>query len=144
MGHGVSGTPGHKNSLAPDEPALNAETLAELRKVMPETAIREIFTVLIADMKQRLRSIEAALAAGDAQQVRRIGHSIKGACAMAGAAKAARLAALIESGALDGQATGSGEVTSKVDQLDNNIPILNDLHTAIGNLERILSSGFSA
>ena len=123
---------------------LDAETLAGLRKVMPETAIREIFTALIADMKQRLSSIEDALAAGDADRVRHIGHSIKGACGMVGAAHAARLGALIEAGALDGAVPTAGVVTSGVNQLDNNVPILNDLHTAIGHLERILSSGFSA
>jgi len=125
------------------EGVLDAETLAALRKVMPEAAIREIFTVLVADMKQRLSSIEAALVAGDAEQVRRIGHSIKGACAMTGATKAARLAALIETGALDGVAFESRVATSKVNQLDNKVPILNDLHIAIGHLEAMLRSGFS-
>jgi hypothetical protein len=58
--------------------------------------------------------------------------------------QAARLGALIESGALDADAGyGAGFATSS-DQLDINTHILRDLRSAAENLERILKEGFPA
>jgi CheY-like chemotaxis protein/HPt (histidine-containing phosphotransfer) domain-containing protein len=114
------------------EPVVEAATLARLREMMSETAVREIYAAVVADLNKRLASLEAAIAAGDASQVRSIGHAIKGGCGMAGALQAARLGALLE--ALPPQPKGN--------HLDNSSMLLRDLRAALGNLERMLNSEF--
>jgi HPt (histidine-containing phosphotransfer) domain-containing protein len=80
-----------------------------------------------------VNAIQAAVEKNDAAEVRRLGHSIKGGCAMAGAAQAARLGALIEEGALE--VTGP---QGYVNHLDNSAPVLEDLRSAAENLKRML------
>jgi HPt (histidine-containing phosphotransfer) domain-containing protein len=89
---------------------------------------------VVADLGKRTEALEAALNRRDPATIRRIGHAIKGGCAMAGAAQAAHLGALLESGVLDG---GS-------DQLDNSMKLVHDLRTATRNLERMLKAEFPA
>ncbi len=86
--------------LDPNEPVVSAEVLAQLRKVMPEPAVRQIYSAVVADLARRIEALGAAIAKGDAAEIRRIGHAIKGGCGMAGALQAARLGALLESRAL--------------------------------------------
>jgi CheY-like chemotaxis protein len=112
-----------------DEPAVNPEVLARFREMMPEASVREIYAAVIADLARRIKALEAAAASGDAVEVRRIGHSIKGGCAMCGAQQAARLGALLETAS---------------DQLDNSAKLIRDLRTAAGNLERMLNVEFPA
>ena len=121
-----------------DEPALvvDLETLTQLRQIMPEAALREIFTALVGDLHKRVQSLENALAQGDAAELRRLGHSIKGGCSMVGAIQASRLGARIESGALD-----FSPVLASNPKLDHNANVLIDLRLAIGNLERMLLEG---
>lgn len=118
----------------PGEPVVNEETLAQLRVMMPAAGVREIFSAVIADLHRRIPLLEAALDRNDAKEIRRIGHAIKGGCAMAGALGAARLGELIESGVLD---RGG-------DQLGNSTRLLGDLRTAALNLERMLEAEFPA
>ena len=58
--------------------------------------MRQIYAAVVADLDKRMQALEAAIASGDAAEVRRIGHAIKGGCGMAGALQAARLGALLE------------------------------------------------
>ena len=129
----------HAIALPLDEPApvVSPETVTQLRQMMPESALREIFAALVADLHKRIHTLESALAQGDAAACRRIGHAIKGGCSMAGAAQAARLGARIESGALD-----LGPVPPLDFKMDHNASVLSDLRLAIGNLERMLVEGF--
>jgi CheY-like chemotaxis protein/HPt (histidine-containing phosphotransfer) domain-containing protein len=117
---------------APEKPVMDTKTLLQLRDMMPEAAVREIFAAVVSDLGRRIAALETAIAKGDTAEVRRIGHAIKGGCAMAGAAQAAQLGGLLESGILD---KGS-------DQLDNSIRMLHDLRTATRNLERMLKVEF--
>src|SRR5580692_707890 len=117
-----------KPGLDPSAPVVNAETLAQLREMMPETAVKQIYYAVVADLNKRLAALEAAIAKGDDAEVRRIGHSIKGGCGMAGALQAARLGALIEEAVLD----------TKSNHLDNGSILLGDLRAAARNLERML------
>jgi len=105
---------------------------------MSEGAIREIYAVLVDDLVRRLSAIEAAIVRGDRVEARRIGHTIKGGCAMAGALQAARLGALIESGALESENHPEGN------HLDNNAPVLRDLRAAARRLEHMLVGGLPA
>ena len=107
---------------------------------MPKSAIREIFTAIVADLHRRQHALLLAIALEDASEVRRIGHAIKGGCAMAGATQAARLGALIENGAVEQIA--SFATSSDSNHLDDNSSVLHDLRIATSNLERILREDF--
>lgn len=122
------------SALDPDAPVVNTETLAQLRSLMPESAVRQIYAAVVADLIKRTAALEAALAEKNAAEIRRIGHAIKGGCSMAGATQAAALGALLEGGALE----------LKGNQLDNSSPLLKDLRAATGALQRMLEAEFPA
>jgi CheY-like chemotaxis protein len=114
--------------LEPDAPVIDVAVLAQLRALMPEPAVRQIYRAMISDLDQRATALQAALARGDSTEVSRIGHAIKGGCAMAGALQAARLGAVIEKGVR----TASGN------QLDNSAMLIGDLRAAARALESML------
>ena len=118
----------------PDAPAISPETLTQLRQLMPEAAVREIYQAIVADLIKRSQALEEAIANGDQAEIRRIGHAIKGGCAMAGALQAARLGALLEAVPLE--LAGN--------QFDNRSSLLNDLHSATAALQRILDAELPA
>ncbi|MGB8031910.1 MAG: response regulator [Terracidiphilus sp.] len=120
--------------LDPNEPVISAEVLSQLRKVMPESAVRQIYSAVVIDLSGRIEALGAAIAKGDAAEVRRIGHAIKGGCGMAGVLQAARLGALLESTPLN----------SKDNQLDNSAVLLSDLRAAAQGLERMLDAELPA
>ena len=123
-------------ALEPNEPVVNAETLAQLRAMMPETAVRQIFAAVVADLTVRLEALQTAMAKGDTAEVRRIGHAIKGGCGMAGATQAARLGARIEALGMAARPGGN--------ELDNSARLLADLRSATQNLQRMLDAEFPA
>ena len=111
------------------EPVVDAETLAQFRQLMPEAAVRQVYATVAADLKQRCIALQAAIAKGDATEVRRIGHAIKGGCGMAGVRYAARLGALLE---------------SESDELNNSAVVPRDLQDTAEKLERMLDVEFPA
>lgn len=113
--------------LDSDEPVVNLEILGQFRQMMPESAVREVYFAVVADLKKRIDAIEAAMTKCDAVAVRRIGHSIKGGCGMTGARQAARLGELLE---------------TESDELNNCAAILKKLRNALQNLERMLEIQF--
>jgi len=113
-------------------PVISPETLAQLRSLMPEKAVRQIYTAIVKDLTQRTDAMEAALAKADAAEVRRIGHAIKGGCGMAGALQAARLGARLEA------------LQPESNQVDNSNRLLTDLRTATRNLESMLEGELPA
>jgi CheY-like chemotaxis protein len=120
------------------EEMICAQTLAQLRSMMPESGVREIFTALVDDLDRRINAIQLASYKGDAAEVRRIGHAIKGGCSVAGALQAARLGALIEEGAAE---QGSASLAGS-NHLDINAPVLLRLRAAAAGLRRMLGEGF--
>jgi CheY-like chemotaxis protein len=120
--------------LIADEPIVHAETLAQLRAIMPDTAVRQIFAAIVADLAKRLPALQLAIASGNHAEIRRIGHSIKGGCGMAGARQVARLGALLESDSFE----------AKGNHLDNSSQVLADLRAATEALERMLEKEFPA
>ena len=110
-----------------DVPVVSPETLAQLRGMMPPTAVREIYVAVVDDLDKRAPALRRALAAGDAREICRIGHAIKGGCGMAGALQAARIGAWLE---------------AKGDKLDNVPQILIELRIAAQNLRRMLEAEF--
>lgn len=120
--------------LDPGEPVVSLETLGQLRQLMPESAVREIYVAVVNDLKRRIEALGVAISKHDAPEVRRIGHAIKGGCGMAGALQAARLGALLEAGPF--------EVDDN--HLDNSRTLLRDLRTAARGLQRILEGELPA
>ena len=114
---------------AAQEVVINPETLAQFRQLMTESTVREIYSAVVSDLHKRLAALQSALAAGNQDEIRRIGHAIKGGCGMAGAMQAARLGAILE---------------SKSDQLDNCADALQELYSATERLERMLEKEFPA
>jgi HPt (histidine-containing phosphotransfer) domain-containing protein len=120
--------------LDPTEPVVSVEVLSQLRKVMPEPAVRQIYSAVVTDLSRRIEALGVAIAKGDAAEIRRIGHAIKGGCGMAGALQAARLGALLEATPLN----------FKDNQLDNSADLLSDLRAAAQGLERMLDAELPA
>jgi CheY-like chemotaxis protein len=109
------------------EPVVNPETLAQFRQLMTESTVREIYEAVVSDLNKRLIALEKAIAEGDRDHVRRIGHAIKGGCGMAGVVQAARL---------------GGQLEANSDQLDNCAGALQELYSATKRLERMLEREF--
>ncbi len=128
----------HPRAATPEldagEQTVNPETLAQLRAMMPETGVRQIFEAILDDLARRTQALREAIASRNWPETRRIGHAIKGGGAMAGAVQLSRLGALIEDGALEPQ----------VNQPDNSFVILANLHAAGENLKRMLEVEFKA
>ncbi|HEY1985356.1 MAG TPA: response regulator [Terracidiphilus sp.] len=112
-----------------DAPVVSAKVLSQLRGMMPESSVREIYAAVVSDLDKRASAIQRAMAAGDFDEIRRIGHSIKGGCGMAGAMQAAHLGSLLE---------------TRGDHLDNVYAILLELKSAGRNLRRMLDTEFPA
>ncbi|MGA7341033.1 MAG: response regulator [Terracidiphilus sp.] len=117
-----------------DAPVVSLEVLAQLRQLMPEAAVRQIYQAIVADLDRRAKTLETAFAKGDWAEIRRIGHAVKGGCAMAGALQAARLGAMLE-------AAGLG---SAGNQSDNSARLLNDLRSAAQALQGMLDGELPA
>lgn len=129
--------------LDPSERIVNPETLAQLREMMPASAVRQLYQAIVADLARRMTALEAAIARNDGAEVRRIGHAIKGGCGMAGAQQAARLGSLLEDGILEQKAPpGAPGGGSGINHLGDSTSILSDLREAARNLERMLSVEF--
>jgi len=121
-------------SPQPDEPVVSPETLAQFRRMMPEPAVRQIYTAVVADLRRRVHELGAAIGRNDETEIRRIGHAIKGGCGMAGALQAARLGALLE----------SGNAGPESYRLDNKATVLRDLRAATHALEVMLEAELPA
>ncbi len=111
-----------------DVPVISPKTLAQLRSIMPETGVLEIFAAVAADLKTRQALLETAILRGDSAEVRRIGHAIKGGCSMAGALQAARVGELLE---------------TRGDDLEYSRSVLTHLRAATANLRRMLDADLS-
>jgi CheY-like chemotaxis protein len=125
---------GHASKLtyvdvARDEPVVSPDTLAEFRQMMPESTVREVYLTVFADLEKRIAALETAIAARNAEEVRRIGHTIKGGCGMAGARQVSRLGARLE---------------AESDELNNSDSIWLELKQAAESLKRMLEVEFSA
>ena len=115
------------SELSANEPVVSAKILSQFRQMMPEATVREVYVAVVTDLKKRMTALDVAIAKKDVTEVRRIGHTIKGGCGMAGARQAARLGALLE---------------AERDELNNSAAIRVELTLAQENLERMLEVEF--
>jgi CheY-like chemotaxis protein len=81
-------------------PSLDSSTVTKLQAIMPPSAIHELYTVYVADTRQRISDLERYSADGDEESLRRCAHALKGAAAMAGVPGIASIAAGLEAGHL--------------------------------------------
>jgi two-component system, sensor histidine kinase and response regulator len=87
-------------------PSLDSSAVSKLQAIMPPSAIRELYTVYVADTRQRISELEQYSASGDDESLRRCAHALKGAAAMAGVPGIASIAAGLEAGRLPRQDHG--------------------------------------
>ncbi|HEY6491273.1 MAG: response regulator [Terracidiphilus sp.] len=116
-----------RSDFSADEPVVSPKILSQFRQMMPEATVREVYVAVVSDLKKRNDALGAAIARRDVTEVRRIGHTIKGGCGMAGARQAARLGELLE---------------AESDELNNSAAIQLELKVAQENLERMLKVEF--
>jgi HPt (histidine-containing phosphotransfer) domain-containing protein len=82
---------------------------------------RELLDLFLADARQRLAQLEAALGTGDLKEVAATAHSIKGAAANLAAGRAREIACAIESRGRAGDGTGlaalSGDLAAEIERV---------------------------
>jgi CheY-like chemotaxis protein len=108
-----------------DPAVLDQLVLGKLKAMMPDAALREVYSAVAADLETRLVTLSAAMDAGDVTAVASIAHTIKGGCGMVGLSGATEAAARLENSNLP--ATWPEELLQ--------------LHFALGNLQGILANG---
>lgn len=119
-----------RSYLDPNDPVVSTEILTQLRQLMPDSSVREIYAAAIADLARRIEALSRAISRRDSDEIHRIGHAIKGGCGMAGALQAAHLGALLE----------TAPTAAEDNHLDNSKMLLRDLQAATRALERMLDA----
>jgi CheY-like chemotaxis protein len=108
-----------------EDAVIDPLVLGKLKAMMNAAALREVYTATAADLEGRLATLAAAMQDGQAAEVVRIAHAIKGGCAMVGLSAAKDSAARLE--------TGNQSETWQNE--------LSQLHFALDKLQGILSDG---
>jgi len=111
-----------ENQTSPIDPAV----LGKLKAMMPTSAVREIYVATAADLDTRLAALQAAMDGGNAAEVARIAHAIKGGCAMVGL-------------------TGAREAAARLETINLPVTWLNELeqlHFALTGLKGMLGDDF--
>ncbi len=129
-----TGSAARQASPPAEYPVLSQAVLGQLRQMMPERGVRQIFAALVEDLDKRIAALENAIAGADLPEIRRIGHAIKGGCSMGGAMQASHIGSLLE--ALPESGEGN--------QLDNSTALLADLRAAAAALRRMLEAELPA
>jgi CheY-like chemotaxis protein len=115
------------SDFGPHEPVISPKILSQFRQMMPAATVKDVYLAVLSDLQKRVAALEGVIARGEATEVRRIGHTIKGGCGMAGARQAARLGALLE---------------AEGDDLSNSAALRLELKEATENLGRMLEVEF--
>jgi CheY-like chemotaxis protein len=106
-------------------PAIDPIVLAKFHGMMPASAVREVYAAVASDLETRLTTLIAAIDNGDAVEVARIAHTIKGGCGMVGLTIATEAAARLEA-------------STRRETWPND---LLQLHFALDKLQHILGNG---
>jgi two-component system sensor histidine kinase TorS len=118
------GHPGRPAPVSAAAEALDMAVVEKLLTMMRAQALLDLFAACIADTRACIDGLRNQ--PGDADEVRRLAHRIKGAASMVGASRLGRLAAKLEMGGSKEAATPS---------------VLDDLLSACSELERMLLAG---
>lgn len=82
---------------------IDAAVIDELRSILDDDAVVELFSLYLDDAPQTLASLLAAAGRGDAQGVRTAAHRLKGGAAGIGAREVEACARQVEHAALAGR-----------------------------------------
>ena len=81
------------------QPVLDEGVFQRMARMMPPSAVREVYEACVSDVRARSPQMRTAGAANDLPSVRRTAHTFKGSAGMIGARKLASAAAQLELGA---------------------------------------------
>lgn len=95
---------------------LDLGTLRELREVMAQE-FDELIEAYLSDTRVRIDEVRAAVAAGDAYQVRELIHSLKGSCSNIGAFALAQCCQKAENMARAGELDGVDAMVEEIQRL---------------------------
>ncbi|HEX4322576.1 MAG TPA: response regulator [Acidobacteriaceae bacterium] len=115
----------HPSATDDAQEIIDQSVLAKLKAMMPSAALNEVYTAVATDLETRLITLESAMDAGNAAEIKRIAHTIKGGCGIVGLIGAREPAALLESS--NRPETGRKELLQ--------------LHFTLNKLKEILSNG---
>jgi len=94
-------------------PRIDERALGELRELMgPDFGA--LIQAFASDSRAQIDAIDAALAAADAERVRRVAHSLRGACVNLGANELAELCERIEAFGRAGDCGTAGTLMASV------------------------------
>jgi CheY-like chemotaxis protein len=93
-GHGIGEDQPHDPNQ--DQPALDEAVYRKMSRMMPPSALREVYEACIEDVRAREPEMRAAAIVGDLSSVRFLAHTLKGSTGMLGAKKLAAFAAALE------------------------------------------------
>lgn len=107
---------------------VDIDSLAELKDIM-EDEFDILIDTFVADSEAKIASIEGIIAAADAEELRKVAHSIKGSSSNVCAAQFSEFARQLEHMGKEGTTDGAAEVfaslkqefTAVVDVLKNHI-----------------------
>jgi CheY-like chemotaxis protein len=88
--------PASADELEIHDPIVDPIVLGKLKAMMSPAALQEVYSAVASDLEGRLATLEAAMDAGDAPEVARIAHTIKGGCGMVGLSSAQQAASRLE------------------------------------------------
>jgi HPt (histidine-containing phosphotransfer) domain-containing protein len=98
--------------MNPTLPVLDPEAIENLRAINPDDGgefLRELIDIFLADTPKHLADLEAAIAVGQAENLTRAAHSIKGSSGNFGATGLATLARDMESLGKAADFSGAGQ-----------------------------------
>ena len=101
--------------LPPNTAHVDEETLNMLKEVM-EDGFATLLETFIDDSKIRIVALRQAFGAGDAEEVRRAAHSLKGSSSNLGANQLVALCLHVENSGRDGNLDGLEEEIIKIEQ----------------------------
>ena len=97
-------------------PAIDPQAIAGLRELNPDDPafLAELIDLFLQDIPERIAEIESALAQGNAAQLTRAAHTVKGSCSNFGANGLARVAQTMEQ---QGKASAFADATATLPEL---------------------------
>ena len=95
--------------------SIDLETLNELKEIM-EDEFDELVTVFINDGIKQIENLKQAIEASEAENVRRIAHTLKGSSSNLGISGLSELSQTLEYKAADNQLDGADELLQNIIQ----------------------------
>lgn len=111
------------NGNAMTNNSINLTVLNELKEIMGDD-FSELVNVFIADGKNQLDILNTAIALSNAQDIRRIAHTIKGSSANLGINKLSQMCKELEVNAADNNLSRANELFNAISNEYNEVKVL--------------------